>query len=174
MRGHLLQILLVAGLSAGASAKSRAAAPNHVPVELQSMAARAGAIFSGRVISVVPVRAVASDRVATVTVTFQVEQAIRGVKAGQMFTFREWAGLWSGGERYRAGQRLLLFLYAPSRLGLTSPVGGDSGRLPVDAQGRVLLGQPRQVPGFAGVAVAPRPPVRVRDVANSIRGMRGE
>jgi len=74
-----------------------------------------------------------------VQVTFQVEQAIRGVRVGQTLSIREWTGLWSSGERYHLGERLMLFLYAPSKIGLTSPVGGPAGRFTVDKEGRVQL-----------------------------------
>jgi len=72
-------------------------------------------------------------------ITFRVEQAIRGVRTGQMLVIREWAGLWESGERYRTGERVLLFLYSPSKLGLTSPVGGPLGRFAMDSNGRVIL-----------------------------------
>ena len=66
-------------------------------------------------------------------------------------TIREWAGLWNTGERYETGERVLLFLYPKSKLGLTSPVGGKLGRYAVDAAGRVLIDsapktRPRPVP----------------------------
>ena len=47
--------------------------------------------------------------------------------------------LWSGAQRYRVGERVLLFLYPPSKLGLTSCVGGAVGRFTIDPRGRVLL-----------------------------------
>ena len=72
-------------------------------------------------------------------ITFRVEQAIRGVRNGQVLAIREWAGLWNSGDRYRPGERLLLFLYKPSKFGLTSPVGGPMGRFPVDSGGNVIL-----------------------------------
>jgi len=34
------------------------------------------------------------------------------------------------------GQHVLLFLYSPSRLGFTSPVGGASGEVLLDASGK--------------------------------------
>jgi hypothetical protein len=98
-----------------------------------------GYIFDGTVLSVRPDQNDAND-VATVQITFRVEQAIRGTRAGQILTIREWGGLWSSGERYRPGERLLLFLYSPSSLGLTSPVGGAaSGRFVVDSRGNAVI-----------------------------------
>jgi hypothetical protein len=40
---------------------------------------------------------------------------------------------------YRVGERLMLFLHAPSKLGLTSPVGGSAGRFAIDQVERILL-----------------------------------
>ena len=104
----------------------------------------AGIIFSGRVTAVDAAigRAAGSyvgqDAVST-TVTFQVENAVRGTSAGQSLTIHEWAGLWANGERYRVGERVLLFLYSPGKLGLTSPVAGPMGRFAIDPQGRIVI-----------------------------------
>jgi hypothetical protein len=49
--------------------------------------------------------------------------------------------LWSDGERYRVGERVLLFLYSPSKLGLTSPVAGAMGRFAMDSRGMIALSQ---------------------------------
>ena len=97
-----------------------------------------GYIFDGTVLSVQAAQNDAND-VATVQITFRVEQAMRGTRAGQILTIREWAGLWNSGERYHPGERLLLFLYSPSRLGLTSPVGGAAGRFAVDSSGNAVI-----------------------------------
>lgn len=97
-----------------------------------------GMVFSGVVTQV--------QRSAGATrITLRVESAIRGVRRGQILTIREWSGLWENGERYIVGERVLLFLYPRSKLGLTSPVGGRLGRYPLDAAGRVLIGNP-QIP----------------------------
>jgi hypothetical protein len=175
MSSYLLRLLLASSLAASPAlvfGQNRALPRARVPIELQQTANRAGIIFSGRVTSIVPTRAASPDRAATVTITFQVEDAVRGVKAGQIYSFREWAGLWSAGPRYRVGQRLLLFLYAPSRLGLTSPVGGRSGMLSVDLQGRVLLPSQPGDPGIARSAKTAAAPLRVKDIALSLRRMR--
>ncbi len=106
---------------------------------LRLLARDAGYIFDGTVLSVQRVVQNELGNVGTVEITFRVEQAMRGTRPGQVLTIREWAGLWDAGERYRPGERLLLFLYSPSKLGLTSPVGGPSGRFAVDANGNALL-----------------------------------
>ena len=106
---------------------------------LQSLERGAGAIFAGTVRSVQRYRAKKPNEVETVQVTFRVMHALRGARAGRDLTIREWSGLWSAGESYRVGDHVLLFLYKPSRLGLTSPVGGWQGRFAMDEQGRVVM-----------------------------------
>lgn len=111
-------------------------------VTLRQLTSTAGYIFVGRVKSVQYIPA-SSGHVPTMKIRFQVEQGLRGVRSRSQLTIRQWAGLWDSGERYRPGERLLLFLYRPSKLGLTSPVGGVRGRFPLDRNGQVLLGLER-------------------------------
>jgi hypothetical protein len=99
-----------------------------------------GLIFSGTAVKVEHLKPAGSPGITQIT--FRVESAIRGVRQGQIVKVREWEGLWSAGERYRAGEHVLLFLYPNSKLGLTSPVGGALGRYQVDKAGRVLVGSP--------------------------------
>lgn len=99
----------------------------------------AGIIFSGRVTSVGRRPLPSGQNPAATLVTFQVERAIRGVPTGQNLTIHEWSGLWNRGERYRVGEHVLLFLYAPGKLGLTSPVAGAMGRFALDSEGRILI-----------------------------------
>jgi len=99
----------------------------------------AGIIFSGRVTSIGRAPSSFGQAPASTTVTFKVEHGMRGASAGQSLTIHEWAGLWTSGERYRVGERVLLFLYAPSRLGLTSLVAGTIGRFAMDAEGRIIM-----------------------------------
>jgi hypothetical protein len=114
--------------------------PIHFPpgaTTLLQITRAAGKIFAGRVTSVARVGV---DRpVETVAVTFHVDRALRGVRAGQEFTIFEWMGLWASGQRYRVGEHVLLLLYPPSKLGLTSSVAGPIGRFAIDPWGRVML-----------------------------------
>jgi len=105
------------------------------------LAHSAGTIFSGTVTAIKRVPKAQAHRAAleTVAITFQVENAIRGATTGESLTISQWMGLWSGGQRYRIGDRVLLFLYPASKLGLTSCVAYPVGRFPVDSSGRVLL-----------------------------------
>jgi hypothetical protein len=108
-------------------------------IDFAHLTRTAGIIFSGTVNSIQAATSTPNDAIATVTVTFHVEQALRGASSGQNFTLRQWIGLWSEGQRYQAGEHVLIFLYPPSRLGLTSVVGDSFGRFRVDAQGYVLF-----------------------------------
>jgi hypothetical protein len=104
----------------------------------QQLVHSAGIIFSGRVTSVGNEPSVSRDGAAC-AITFQVEHAMRGTLPNQSVTIHEWAGLWNRGERYRVGERVLLFLYGPSKLGLTSPVAGLMGRFALDSQDRIVM-----------------------------------
>jgi hypothetical protein len=99
----------------------------------------AGTIFSGRVTAIGRVPLSPGQAASSTTITFQVERAMRGVSAGETLTIHEWAGLWTSRERYRVGESVLLFLYPPGKLGLTSPVAGPMGRFAMDSQGRILM-----------------------------------
>jgi hypothetical protein len=103
------------------------------------LARAAGTIFSGAVTAIRRRPASQSEAVETVAITFRVENAIRGATPGQDLTISQWIGLWSSGQRYRVGERVLLFLYPPSKLGLTSCVAGAMGRFTIDPRGRILL-----------------------------------
>jgi hypothetical protein len=111
---------------------------------LRQLTRSSGYIFVGTVTDI-QATASAPHKLATVRITFHINQAIRGVRSGRSLTTREWAGLWESGERYRVGQRLLVFLYPRSKLGLTSPVGGWQGRFALDSQGELILGKERLI-----------------------------
>lgn len=106
---------------------------------LGQMVRVAGIIFSGRVTSIGRAAGFYGHQPVSTSVTFHVEQALRGASPGESLTIREWAGLWGAGERYRVGERVLLFLYSPSKLGLTSPVGGAMGRFAMDSRGMIVI-----------------------------------
>ena len=110
-----------------------------------------GLIFSGTALRVEHFNPEPGTAVASTRITFRVQTAIRGVRRGQVIQIREWDGLWTSGERYQPGERVLLFLYPASRLGLTSPVGGRLGRFRVDNAGRVEVQSP------SGSGTRPKP-----------------
>lgn len=120
------------------------------PAELLPISRRllhdSGKIFSGTVLQVEHRSSDPNGALATTRIVFRVEEAIRDVRRGQIVEINEWAGLWESGEHYHPGERVLLFLYPPSRLGLTSPVGNRAGRFTVNRAGlitvRAALGKP--------------------------------
>jgi hypothetical protein len=73
-----------------------------------------------------------------VELCFRVDEAIVGVERGQILTIHEWAGAWAMHRPMTSGQRILIFLYPPSRLGLTSPVGGSQGQIALDPSGKSI------------------------------------
>jgi len=144
---------------------------------LQSITNRAGLIFSGTVVLVERVRASRPNQIEAVEISFRVEQPVRGVSSGQILRIREWGGLWIGRPRYQVGQRLMMFLYPPSKLGLTSPVTG-LGNLQVDRQGW-LRPSPGQKKVLDESGMLSRVPVRggriaVRDFARILRNNAAE
>ena len=100
-----------------------------------------GYIFQGTVTQLRWLQPANLQDVATVQITFRVTQAIRGVQLGQTLSIREWAGLWNSSPRYRVGQNVILFLYRPSKLGLTSPVSGELGKFVVTIGGVIRLNE---------------------------------
>lgn len=148
--------------------------PPSRPVVLSQMSRAAGMIFSGQVTAIARRHASGGNAIETVDVTFRVERAIRGVKKGQILTVAQWAGVWSRGERYRVGQRLLLFLYPPSRLGLTSSVGGALGRFTVDIAGWVLLSEQHLSAFATDPVLRGKSRVAFNDFAQNVRRVSGE
>jgi hypothetical protein len=124
-----------------------ATAPIAAP-SLRQLSQKAGYIFAGTVTNVRKIQPTGPYNVATMQVTLRVDQAIRGVQPRQVITIREWIGLWSNGDRYREGERMLLFLYGKSKLGLTSPVSGAFGRFDIDQDGEIVL-EAARVSGLA-------------------------
>jgi hypothetical protein len=101
---------------------------------LHQMSDRADVIFMGQVLTV-HLPEGGSPASGIVEIQFRVDEAIRGCKTGQPYVLHEWGGLWAGSGRYRVGQRLLMLLHAPSAGGLSSPVGGPDGAIPIRQSG---------------------------------------
>ena len=97
---------------------------------LHAMSQLAGVIFTGQVVAVRRLDGV-NGATGVVEIAFAVEDAVRGV-SGSAYTLREWAGLWPAGEEpFRVGQQFLILLHAPGASGLSSPVGGMDGAIPI-------------------------------------------
>ncbi len=98
---------------------------------LDEMASRASVMFVGTVTSVRWMGGGQDAAAGVVAVDFLVEEGIVGPPAGTRYGLREWAGLWRDAPRYRVGQRRLMLLHAPGPGGLSSPVDGLDGAIPV-------------------------------------------
>jgi hypothetical protein len=102
---------------------------------LHAMSQMAGVIFTGQVIAVRRHEAL-DGATGVVEIEFAVEDAVRGVSGGT-YTLREWAGLWAAGDApFCVGQRFLMLLYAPGTAGLSSPVDGMDGAIPIRGGGQ--------------------------------------
>jgi hypothetical protein len=149
-----------------------------VRIALPQIVRASGIIFSGRVTFVgrtAPGSAPAFGHDAGfTTITFQVEHGIRGASTGQTLTIHEWAGLWARGERYHVGERLLLFLYSPSRFGLTSSVGGESARFEIDPVGRVVVTARNVATVASDPLIRGRTSIPYADFAEAVRRAGGE
>ncbi len=141
LRRAPLGLLLLASLghgqtaySAGSQGSSQTASGANsetVTDVLHRMSDRADVIFMGQVLAVRR-QDTGSETAGVVEVEFRVDQAIRGCAAGTPYILREWGGLWvAGNQRYRVGQRLLMLLHAPSAGGMSSPVDGLDGAIPI-------------------------------------------
>jgi hypothetical protein len=140
----------------------------------QQVTQAAGIIFSGRVTFIGRTSSPSGQQSASTTITFEVEHAMRGASPGQSLTVREWAGLWNMGERYRIGERVLLFLYPPSRLGLTSPVAGTMGRFAMDSRGMIVM-SPEHIAILASTPVlGGKTIVSYSDVATAVQRFSGK
>ena len=122
-----------------------AAPPVRLPLigtNLRQIVRSSGQIVSGVVVAVERSGADSDTPSGITRVTIRVQEAVRGVRRGQVVQVCEWAGLWNAGERYQMGQHVFLFLYPNSKLGLTSPVAGPLGHLNMDGPERVQLNNP--------------------------------
>jgi hypothetical protein len=148
---------------------------HHMPIALPGtvglpvITRAAGTIFSGTVTAIARRPATTSQVVETVAITFHIENAIRGAIPGENLTISQWIGLWSGGQRYRLGEHVLLFLYPPSKLGLTSCVAGGMGRFNIDPWGRILLSAHHLSAFRADPVLGGKSRVRFSDFALAVR-----
>jgi hypothetical protein len=146
------------GVSAALGQSGATAPPQTVEDALHEMADAAGVIFAGQVMSVKVVQG-SGGTSGVVEVTFRVDQAVRGCSADETYVLKEWQGLWAGGNaRYRVGQRLLMLLRAPGAAGLSSPVGGLDGAIPIrGVESEIGSGAP-----VSAASAAPEPMVDLR------------
>jgi hypothetical protein len=119
-------LLLVAALCAGSATAQISAAAS---AELQLMASHASVIFTGQVVDIAR-----NDGAGFVDIRFHLDQSLRGAPNSGSYVLREWAGLWTGNpDRYHVGQRKLMLLPARGPAGMSCPIGGTDGAIPIVA-----------------------------------------
>jgi len=172
-------------LSAFAAAQSdEAFAERVLGPQWKLLSRRARMVFAGTVLNAGPQPARMDRTLPVIELTFHVDHPIAGVEPGQVLTIHEWAGAWSLQRPMRRGEHILIFLYAPSRLGLTSPVGGWRGQIALDASGQNILEPEPVAPSLARNDRSPTIPPTARKTTNvpitvvqlerAIRAVRGE
>jgi hypothetical protein len=124
-------------------------------LDLATMTERAGTILSGRVTQIRAGTHPQYRNIGVLFVTLKVEEMMKGAPA-ETFTFMQFTGQKldnNGGKglsaaqplpdmpSFRVGEEIVLFLYPPSSVGFTSPVGGEQGKFLVRRQ----PGQPTTV-----------------------------
>jgi hypothetical protein len=131
-----LAVVCVASISL-AQVSDQVAATRVLGQHWRQISRTAQIIFSGTVLSV-EAQPVGKGRPLPLIVTkFRVDRAIANVKPGQVLTIREWVGAWDTHRAMTRSERLLLFFYAPSKLRLTSPVGGRLGQIALNPRGEI-------------------------------------
>jgi hypothetical protein len=145
------------------------------PVGVHPLILNSGYVFAGTVKAVEHIDP-AGRGVGTTKITFHIDTAVRGVYKGQTLVISEWAGLWASGEKYRVGELVFLFLYPPSKLGLTSPVRGGAGKFRIAENGRVVV-RPEQkgtLPDWVARTVGERREIEIQEFARAWRRADGE
>jgi hypothetical protein len=109
-----------------------------LPQNLDQLTARASDIVRGTVVSAHVEKHPELSNLDTVVVTLRLTDTLKGSAQGS-FTFRQF--IWDLRDRqdaagYRKGQELLMLMNAPSRYGLSSPVGLDQGRFRIERDGK--------------------------------------
>jgi hypothetical protein len=177
---------------AAAQPSDQAVAERALGPQWKQFSRRAGMIFAGTVLapairptsnqtgttdrSVLHTSAgTAPGAITAVHLSFRVDEAIAGVEQGEILTIHEWPGAHDRLRPVSTGQHFLIFLYPPSRLGLTSPVGGALGQIALDASGQNVPAVPvSMVSSDAKQPDAAATNISVVQIERAIRSARGE
>lgn len=134
-------VLLAAGIAALPAMAQRGAIT--LPQNLDELTDRAQDIVRGTVTDARVEKHPELTNLDTIVVTLRLHETLKG-DAPSTYTFRQY--IWDLRDRqdaagYRKGQHLLLLMNAPSRYGLTSPVGLEQGRFRIqrDRSGREIV-----------------------------------
>jgi hypothetical protein len=178
----LVALLNADSTFAASPPSDQAAAEQVLGPQWKQLSRRAGMIFAGTVLSAPPRKPTsqtdstnqqAPPETPPFQLTIRVDHAIAGVDPGQILTLHEWAGLASMPSQPQRpmspGQRFLLFLYPPSRLGLTSPVGGSQGQIALDPSGQHISNPSPRPTSHAALTT-----ITVVQLARAIRSAREE
>ncbi len=128
-------VLALSGLAFAGQPADQSAATRVFGPQWKQLARSAGMAFSGTVLDVTS-HAASGGSVPAIELKFKIDRAIAGVRRGQVLTVREWVGAWERHQPLRPGDHVLLLLYPPSKLGLTSPVNAQFGQVALDATGQ--------------------------------------
>jgi hypothetical protein len=133
-------VALAACLAAAPAPAQRGAIT--APRNIEQMVAGSSQILRGTVVSARVEKHPQLTHLDTIVVTLRVLDPIKGA-VGPTYTFRQY--IWDVRDRadaagYYKGQEFILLMNAPSRYGLTSPVGMEQGRFRVthDAAGKAV------------------------------------
>jgi hypothetical protein len=149
-------LLLAAALAFAtiAPAQETAPVPQTLEEALHQLSDAAGVAFVGEVVAIRH-RSGENGSSGVVEIDFRIDQAVRGCSADAIYTLREWAGLWSGGDqRYSIGQRLLMLLHTPGATGVSSPVGGMAGAIRIRGSATELAAENTAANGILSTASA--------------------
>jgi hypothetical protein len=152
-------------------------------LDLATMTERAGTIVSGRITQLRAGSHPQYRNIGVLFVTLKVEEVMKGAPE-ETFTFMQFTGQKldnNGGKglsaaqplpdmpSFRVGEEVVLFLYPPSSVGFTSPVGGEQGKFIMRRQ----PGQPTTVISEGGnrslVVNGPLPSRLTRDQQTLLR-----
>lgn len=138
-RGMLACVLVSLTTLGLAQSRDELAAQHVLGPKWKQLSRGAGTVFAGTVLAITTNPANESHPVPTIEITFRVSRGVVGVQAGEVFTIHEWAGASVLQRPMHRGQRMLLLLYPPSSIGLTSPIGGHLGQIELDPSGRFVI-----------------------------------
>lgn len=164
-------VVLLAVLAAAPAFAQRGAMV--LPRNLDQLTDRANDIVRGTVLSARVEKHPELTNLDTVVVTLRVTESLKGGAAGT-FVFRQY--IWDIRDRwdaagYRKGQDLLLLLNAPTRYGLTSPVGIEQGRFRIEPDGKggfTALNGTGNVRLFEGLSGAARQGIALSPAGESL------
>jgi hypothetical protein len=135
-------VLLFALAAAAQALAARPAAAVSRRLDLATLTAHAGTIVAGRIAAIRTGSHPRYHHIGALHVTIKVSETIKGAPKDRL-TFMQFAGGMPTTDgagsvsmspslpempSYRVGEEVVLFLYKPSSVGFTSPVGGSQGK----------------------------------------------